>query len=278
MAEPMPPFDVLVRLPAVLKLPGMEQAAVRKDLAYKTIGGQELRFDLFRPGDAAPEAPLPLVVLVHGGPIPEGASAKNMGIFQSLGRLLAASGLAGVAFSHRFYRPSMLLEAAGDLRDALRHLRDGALGYGLDPERVALWAFSGGGPLLSSALRDAAPYLKALVAYYAVLDLRERPPGAAPGGPEDLTDETRQAFSPAYHIGLRGRGAPPILVARAGADNPWLNASIDRFAARALESNAEIEVLNHPDGRHGFDLLDDVPRSHEILRRTLDFLRARLAA
>ncbi len=277
MPEPMPPFDVLVRLPAVLKLPGMEQAVVRKDLTYKTIGQQELGFDLFRPGDVAPEVPLPLVVLVHGGPIPEGASAKNMGIFQSLGRLLAASGLAGVAFSHRFYRTSMLLEAAGDLRDALRHLRDGALGYGLDAERVALWAFSGGGPLLSSSLRDAAPYLKALVAYYAVLDLRERPPGAGPGGPEDLTDETRQAFSPAYHVGLRGRGAPPILVARAGADSPSLNAGIDRFVARALESNAEIEVLNHPDGRHGFDLLDDVPRSHEILRRTLDFLRARLA-
>jgi acetyl esterase/lipase len=274
----MPPFDVFVRLPAVLKLPGMERAVVRKDLAYKTIGEQELRFDLFRPGDATPEVLLPLVVLVHGGPIPEGASAKNMGIFQSLGRLLAASGFAGVAFSHRFHKPPMLLEAAGDLRDALRHLRDGAAAYGLDPERVALWAFSGGGPLLSSSLRDAPPYVRALVAYYALLDLRERPPGATPGGPEDLTDEARQAFSPAYHVGLRGRGAPPILVARAGADDPWLNAACDRFVARALEANAEIEVLNHPDGRHGFDLLDDVPRSHEILRRTLDYLRARLAA
>lgn len=274
----MPPFDVLVRLPAVLKLPGMEQAVVRKDLVYKTAGEQALRFDLFRPGDAAPEAPAPLVVLVHGGPIPEGASAKNMGIFQSLGRLLAASGLAAVAFSHRFHKPSMLLEAAGDLRDALRHLRDGAAGYGLDPERVALWAFSGGGPFLSSALRDAPAYLKALVAYYAVLDLRERPPGAAAGGPEDLTDDVRQAFSPAYHVGVRGRSAPPTLVARAGADTPWLNAGIDRFVACALQANAEIEVLNHPDGRHGFDLVDDVPRSHEILRRTLDFLRARLVA
>jgi acetyl esterase/lipase len=272
----MPPFDVLVRLPAVLRLPGMELAAVRKDLVYKTIGQQELRFDLSRPWDAAPEARLPLVVLVHGGPIPEGASAKNMGIFQSLGRLLAASGLAAVAFSHRFHKASMLLEAAGDLRDVLRHLQAGAAEYGLDADRVALWAFSGGGPFLSSALRDAPPYVKALVAYYAVLDLRERPPGAAAGGPEDLTDDTREAFSPAYHVGKRGRSAPPILVARAGADNPWLNAGIDRFVARALEANAEIEVLNHPDGRHGFDLLDDVPRSHEILRRTLDFLRARL--
>jgi hypothetical protein len=34
--------------------------------------------------------------------------------------------------------------------------------------------------------------------------------------------------------------------------------------------------MNHPTGRHGFDILDDDARSREIIARTLDFLKARL--
>lgn len=37
-----------------------------------------------------------------------------------------------------------------------------------------------------------------------------------------------------------------------------------------------IEVLVHPQGRHGFDVLDDDARSREIIARTIEFLRARL--
>ena len=50
---------------------------------------------------------------------------------------------------------------------------------GVDSTRLALWAFSGGGPFLSLALREGAPTFRALVAYYAALDLRERPPDPA---------------------------------------------------------------------------------------------------
>jgi hypothetical protein len=33
-------------------------------------------------------------------------------------------------------------------------------------------------------------------------------------------------------------------------------------------------VLNHATGRHGFDVEDDNERSREIIKRTLDFIRA----
>jgi len=67
--------------------------------------------------------------------------------------------------------------------------------------------------------------------------------------------------------------APPILVARAGLDNPWLNEGIDRFVQAALASGATLDLLNHPEGRHGFDILDDDARSRQIIRHTLEFLR-----
>jgi dienelactone hydrolase len=69
----------------------------------------------------------------------------------------------------------------------------------------------------------------------------------------------------------------PILVARAGLDNAWLNAGTDRFVQTALSAGATLDLLNHPDGRHGFDILDDDDRSKQIIRRTLAFLRDHLA-
>src|SRR6185436_620727 len=49
----------------------------------------------------------------------------------------------------------------------------------------------------------------------------------------------------------------PLLVVRAGLDNPDLNREIDAFAARALKANAPVEVLNLPAAVHGFDIRDD---------------------
>jgi acetyl esterase/lipase len=273
---PAPPLAEIVKMRAVLRLPGADDVPVRRDLVYKEVAGVRLELDLYRPASAAHGERLPLVVLIHGGPIPEGSRPKEWGTFDSIARLVAVSGLSAIAFNHRFHAPALLVEAAGDLRDLLRYAAENAAGLGVDPERVALWAFSGGGPFLSSALREGPAGVRALVAYYALLDLRERPPGLLPGGPNDLTDETRAAYSPAYHVATSGRPVPPLLVARAGQDHPWLNGAIDRFVAAALARNAPLDLLNHPAGHHGFDVLDDDERSREILRRTLEFLRGRL--
>ena len=155
---------------------------------------------------------------------------------------------------------------------AVEHVRRHADELGIDRDRIALWAFSGGGPFLSQALRERWPFVRAIVAYYAVLDLQAPPPGAASG----ITDETRREFSPLRHLAAAGEQAPPLLVARAGRDNPWLNATIDRFVQEALARNVPLELMTHPAGQHGFDILDDDDRSREIIGRTLEFLKHRL--
>jgi len=110
------------------------------------------------------------------------------------------------------------------------------------------------------------------VAYYAALDLQQPPPGASSG----IGSELRQAWSAVRALGDDAHSAPPFLVARAGLDNPWLNDGIDRFVQAALARGASLDLLNHPDGRHGFDILDDDARSRQIIQRTLDFLREHL--
>jgi len=100
----------------------------------------------------------------------------------------------------------------------------------------------------------------------------DRLPDAA-GDVADLTTHVRANHA----LGEDARSAPPVLVARAGLDNPWLNGGADRFVQAAMARGATLDLLNHPEGRHGFDILDDDARSKQIIRRTLEFLRDHLA-
>ena len=257
MEKKTPPFEEMIRMRVVLRVPGMDAVEVRRNVVYRTVAGQPLHMDVYSP--PGPPRTRPAVILVHGGPIPR-TGAKNMGVFVSYGELLAASGFVAVTFDHRFLAPDRLVDAREDVAEAVAQVRSGAGPLGVDPERLALWAFSGGGPLLAAPLRERPTWLRAVVAYYAVLDLQEDP-----------------RFSATLALGEDARTAPPLLVARAGLDNPLLNEGTDRFVRTATAGAATLDLLNHPDGRHAFDILDDDARSRQILQHTLAFLRDNLA-
>jgi dienelactone hydrolase len=77
-------------------------------------------------------------------------------------------------------------------------------------------------------------------------------------------------LSPAEHVRNKVSGLP-IFIARAGLDQPAINQSIERFMQEALAGNAQLDLMNHPTGRHGFDILDDNDRSREIIARAVAF-------
>ncbi|HET7452542.1 MAG TPA: hypothetical protein VFL12_07360, partial [Thermoanaerobaculia bacterium] len=124
MAE-MPPFEQFVRMEIVHRVPGMDAVSVERDRTYSVVDGDPLTMDVYRPAGAGAGGRLPTVLMVHGGPVPK-LGAKNMGVFTSYGRLLAASGFAAVTFNHRFLAPDRLLDAAGDVAAAAAHLREHA--------------------------------------------------------------------------------------------------------------------------------------------------------
>ena len=237
-----------VRASCKYVVPGMEAVEARLHIPYATRNGATQRYDLY---DAAPERSTKVVLLVHGGPIPDNlqATPADWGLFQSLARLLAASGVTAVMFNHRFFSPELAPTAMNDIEDLISHL-------GL--KRVGLWVFSGGGSLLGRLLRNTPTSLRCVVAYYAALEAKTR------------------EFSAADAIEENSGRVPPILVARGGLDTPELNYTIDRFVAAALKNNVAIDVMNHPAGQHGFDFRDDNQRTREILARTLEFIRTHL--
>ncbi|HEY9283895.1 MAG TPA: alpha/beta hydrolase, partial [Pyrinomonadaceae bacterium] len=275
-AGPQPPprrsMSEVAKLPVVYSLPGMDEVVVKPDLKYTDAGGPHLLMDVYVPPRLRRGERRPAVLFIHGS-VPPGSRAKDMGVFRSWGRLAAASGMVGVTFTHRLGYPNpRLAEADSDLAAAVNYVRSNAASLSVDPDRVCLAAYSGGGPLLSAALRDRPAYVRCLVAFYAFLDIRQSEPHRAHESPDALTK-----FSPAaYLAGDAGRIAP-VFVARAGLDEvPALNDSVDRFAREAIAGNAAVTVVNHPRGVHAFDILTDDERSREIIRAALDFMKTHL--
>jgi acetyl esterase/lipase len=152
--------------------------------------------DVYRPSG---DGPHPVVVLVHGGPVPAGANARELPVYQGYGRLVAAQKIVGVVVQHSLYDVTAYPRAASDVAAAIDQAR--AL-PGIDASRVGLWFFSGGGPLSAAWLAKPPDWLRAVALTYPVLSPLH-------GRPSDVPD-----------AGLAVRdaapGGPPILLTRVG--------------------------------------------------------------
>jgi acetyl esterase/lipase len=257
----------------VYQTPAMGTARVHRDIAYQRDTAPDVLMDIYCPPDLPAEARLPVLCFIHGGPIKADLplAPKAWGVYTDYGQLAAASGFIGVTFNHRYYGFDHLPTAAQDIAAALAYVRAQADVFQIDPDRIGLWAFSGGGPFLSDFLRAPLPYVGCLVAYYALLDLQPLIPHLA-----DVAATTLQHFSPLDALQQARATDIPLLIARAGKDRAELNDTIDEFVQAALAANLALDLLNHPGGRHAFDTLDNDRRSQSIIAHTIAFLQQHL--
>lgn len=252
-----------------------EALAVDRDLPYTAEGAEGPRLDVYRLQKAA-STPRPVILYVHGGPRPPGDfpesifRPKDWQFFRDHGGLAAARDFVAVIPNHRYRSTGEIERSFADLRAVLRWLKQHGEEIGADPQRVGLWLFSGAGAHLGWLAVEAPPEIRAAVAFYPVAAFA---PFAAMGLGE-TPPEIVERWDPAAHVSA---ALPPLLLARAGKDSPAINSSIDAFAAAATAAGTTLDLLIHPTGQHGFDLRDDVPRSHEILERALDFFEHHLS-
>jgi acetyl esterase/lipase len=264
--DPFPPFDQLVKMRVVYSVPGMERVAAQRDVVYTSRDGTSLKADVYTPPGLADGARVPAVILVHGGPIEKGMSPKDWGQYLSYGELLAASGVAAVTFNYRYegQRAAELYWAGNDVQDLIAHVRKHQEALHIDGDRLAVWVFSGGGLFLTAPAQLNLPPVRCLVSFYGVLDV--------PDGSDGRT-KSLAPIEQLEHIAV----LPPVLIVKAGRDNPWINTTVDRFVSRARDRHFDVQVLDHPQGHHAFDVIDDNDVSRARIKATIEFLRLHLA-
>lgn len=275
--QPIPQRSLreIVMMPVVYRVAGMDKVKVKSDLKYTDVNNPNLLMDVYSPPNLAKGEKRPAVIFIAGG-AGEETTPKDWGFYTSWGRLIGASGLIGVNFTHRLTAQKASLEdGASDLAAAINYVRTNADSLGIDKDRICLAAYSAGGALLATTMRDKPAYVRCLVGFYAFMDVSQS------GNLFTVNEskETLQKFSPINYLSKDADKIAPIFIARAGLDQvPTMDDSIDRFIREALVRNIALTVANHPKGVHVFDSQTDDERSREIIHSAIAFMKSHLNA
>ena len=264
-------YEEIVNAPVVLKVLGTDAVKVRADLRYSQAD-PHLFMDVFSPPGTKAGDKHPVVMFIHGG-AGSASRPKDWGLYKSWGRLVAASGFTAVTFNHRLGYPDPLLEeSATDVAAAIDHVRAHAREWNADGDRICLAAFSAGGPMLTLGFDKKRTYIRCLIGFYAFMDIQQ----TGLHGKYEPAERVR-AFSPIEHLGDDYARRVPMFIGRGGLDEiPTMNDSIDRYISKAIASNANLVVWNHPTGTHTFDNQNDDDRSREIIAAALEFMKQHL--
>lgn len=239
---------------------------------YQVEDGPEYGFDAYVP-DPMPDRPPPSVVLVHGdGPSDVLREPRLWGQYRSWGALLAASGLATIAFDHSSSEGrTQIQRVVAEIRSLMATVQREGEQLGIDTTRTCIWSGSAGVPFGFVAALDQ-PSVRCQVAFYGPMDLRvDESRTAGEAAVDDLAE-----YSPITQLERRRGAIPPLFIAKAALDRPGINDSIDAFVRRAEELGAQVQLEIHAEGRHAFDILDDDDRSREVIQASLAFMRAHL--
>jgi dienelactone hydrolase len=192
-------------------------------------------FDVYRPKDA--EGPLPAAIIVPG-PVPELVPFRpyRWPLFAGYGRLMASRGVVGVVLNlpyHNVTDAVRVSETMAGVVESVRGLDE------VDGDRVALWGVSGGALVLGTWFAESPPWLRCLAMTYPLL-----------GAPTE-----------------RLRPGRPLVVTRVGQEQPDMQAEVDRFLSHAVANGVAVQVIDVPNGHHGFDIADHTDESRKAVRQ-----------
>jgi len=194
---------------------GQEPAAtpftVEKAIPFNEAA-PKLTLDLYRP--AASSGPPPCIIVIQGG----GFLPQNGQRFKPFAEHLAKHGFAAALISYRGSPKHQHRDTLNDVRASVRHLRQHAQKFGIDPERIGATGRSAGGTLaallaVNEGPADAPLRIQAAVCFAGVFDFVTR-----------FTDKEQLALQPGYEKKIKTNGAW-IGTPFAADDKEWLAAS-----------------------------------------------------
>jgi acetyl esterase len=245
-----------------------------RDVEYGRVNNISLRMDVRTPPGPGPH---PAAILVHGGGWMRGDRVWNV---EPLFAPLTQAGVASFSISYRLATDFLQIgTAVEDVRAAIRHVRENAAKYGVDPRRIALIGESAGAHLAAMAALEDSKSVAAVVSLYGPTDLellartstvvpdqiRKAVEGSALA---ELLAAHLRSLSPVRYI---KSGAPPFLLMHGTADGivPIEQSTAMRDRLRAAGADAEMVAIQG--GGHGMRYWRDnwQARMTEWLRRKL---------
>ncbi len=219
-------------------------------------------WDLYLPSSGAPQsAPRPLVVLVHGGPLPPNLprTPRTWPGPRGYATLLAHAGAAALTVDHPLHAMDGYAAAYRAVVAAVEAAR---LDRRVDPSRVGVWLFSGAGPMAAPLLASPPAWLRCLALSYPILD--DRPDWPLPQGFHPLT-------------ALAGRGARvPLVMTTVGRQDPSIVGGVDRFLATAAAVGWSHDVIHVAEGAHAYDVDATSEASRDAVCAGVDRVLSRL--
>jgi acetyl esterase/lipase len=151
---------ILLFLCCWFNLGAQDNPVTEEQKTYKTIGGTDLKTDLFYCENNHNNALKPAIVFFHGG----GWTTGSPGEFHNACRSYARKGFVTISIQYRLSRtdsgtvphPEITpVESVKDARSAMRWVRENASLFGIDPDKIIAAGQSAGGQLaLSTAMFD----------------------------------------------------------------------------------------------------------------------------
>ncbi|MGH3600115.1 MAG: alpha/beta hydrolase [Pseudonocardiaceae bacterium] len=216
--------------------------------------------DVYRPVKISDGAGCPVVILVHGGPVPAELrpTPRDWPGFIGYASAVTQHGSVAVLVDHRLHDIAAYPIAAADVRTAVRRAR--AL-EGVNAQRVGLWFFSGGGLLVTDWLADPPSWLRCVSLTYPLLAPLSG--WGVPGGFEPI-----QA--------LPGADGLPLLLTRVGREQPLIADTVAAFIAAAQAQHTSLEIIDVANGQHGFDTLDHTDEARRAVWQALSWVTSAL--
>ena len=242
--------DRMAELPVQLQ-PFVLEVAAAADQRVDRVG----QLDFHRPGSTARTG---AILFVHGGPVPADVDVlpRDWPVYTGYASAAAQRGLVGVTVDHSLIHGlDRLIDAADDVEAAIAVLRADPQ---VDPNRIALWFFSGAGLLAGEWLDSRPDWLRCVLLSYPRL--------ATPPGVDELV-------SAAEVIGKPANSVLPVLLTRVGREREELAGPVAEFVSAG---GAALDIIDVPKGQHGFDMLDHTDESRAAVTKALDWAIAHL--
>jgi acetyl esterase/lipase len=249
-----------------------EGTKVHRNLEYVKGGHERQRLDLYVPANA--DAPLPVIVWVHGGAWMAGSKDGGSPALPFVGR-----GYAVACINYRLSQHAVFPAQIEDCKAAIRWLRANAKTYNLNPGRIGVWGASAGGHLVAllgttGAVKELegkggnaeqSSRVQAVVDFFGPTDFLQMDAHALPGArlkhdsptsPESrliggAIQNNAEKVKRANPIGYVTKDASPFLIAH-GEQDPLVPCHQSELLQEALKrAGVEVTLYKIPGAGHG---------------------------